>query len=497
MTNGRTAHFISFARDPSPIIVRVKSARLLLVDDDALIGESLAFALGGDYEVALAHDRPGAVERLRAGFRPDLALVDLGLPPVAHLPNEGFKLIADLLAHAPGVRIVVLTGQNEESNARRARALGAVELVPKPCEPAQLKAVLARALRGPALERAGGEAESARALVGDSPPMRRLRSQVDLYAASSFPALIEGESGSGKERVAFSLHHLSPRARAPFLALNCAAISPSLVEPTLFGYAKGAFTGAAQSRAGYFEDAGEGTLFLDEIGELPAELQPKLLRVLENGEYQRVGETQTRVSRARIVAATNRDLREEVRQGRFRSDLYHRLSVFELVVPPLREMGEDKLKLLDYYRSLYATQGPAATFELDEAARARWLDYAFPGNVRELKNIVIRLTAKYAGYTVSARDLEAELAPASEGARADPVARARAELLSGRPFTLDAALRSFEQAYIEAALDIAGGNVSQAAKLLGVSRTTLYGRLEASAKSGAKLAPSDSGDTRG
>jgi two-component system nitrogen regulation response regulator GlnG len=327
--------------------------------------------------------------------------------------------------------------------------------------------------------------------------MRRLRSQIDLYAASSFPALIEGESGSGKERVAYSLHHLSPRSRAPFLALNCAAISPSLVEPTLFGYAKGAFTGAAQSRSGYFEDAGEGTLFLDEIGELPAELQPKLLRVLENGEYQRVGETQTRISRARIVAATNRDLREEVRLGRFRSDLYHRLSVFELVVPALRELGEDKLKLLDYYRSLYATQGSAAPFTFDAAARLRWVDYGFPGNVRELKNIVIRLTAKYAGYTVGERELEAELAPAGDAARADPVARARAELLSGRPFTLDAALKSVEQAYLDAALDIAHGNVSQAAKLLGLSRTTLYGRLEAAGRSGAKLAPSDSGDTRG
>src|SRR5690606_6281254 len=192
-----------------------------------------------------------------------------------------------------------------------------------------------RAARSAAIERPGAEAEDARLLVGDSPALRRLRSQIDLYAASVFPALIEGESGSGKERVAWLLHHLSPRANQPFLALNCAAISPTLVEPTLFGYARGAFTGAQQAKSGYFEDAGEGTLFLDEIGELPLDLQAKLLRVLENGEYQRVGETQTRVSRARIVAATNRDLRHEVRAGRFRSDLYHRLSVFELAVPPL------------------------------------------------------------------------------------------------------------------------------------------------------------------
>jgi len=474
----------------------VKKPRLLLVDDDALISESLAFALAGDYEVTRAGDRAEAVARLREGLRPDLALIDLGLPPVAHLPNEGFKLIGELLAHAPRVRILVLTGQNEESNARRARALGAIELVPKPCEPELLRSLLARALKAHALDKRDDDAEQVKSLVGESPPLQRLRSQIDLYAASTFPALIQGESGSGKERVAFSLHHLSPRSREPFLALNCAAISPALVEPTLFGYAKGAFTGAQQAKSGYFEDAGDGTLFLDEIGELPGELQAKLLRVLENGEYQRVGETQTRVSRARIVAATNRDLREEASQGRFRSDLYHRLSVFELTVPPLRALGDDKLRLLDYYRALYATKMGALPFALDEAAIARWTAYEFPGNVRELKNIAIRLTTKYAGYTVRAAELESELAP-GDAARSDPVARARAELAAGKPFSLDATLKEVEQAYLDAALEIAQGNMSQAAKLLGVSRSTLYGRLEAAGRSGARLGSSDTGEARG
>jgi two-component system nitrogen regulation response regulator GlnG len=465
----------------------VTKPRLLLVDDDPLIGESLAFALEPDYDVARAQDRQGAVAQLREGLQPDLALIDLGLPPVPHLPNEGFKLIGDLLAHAPHVRILVLTGQNEESNARRARALGAVDLVPKPCEPGFLRTALARALRSSGLDRPDDEAESARTVIGDSPALRRLRSQIDLYASAAFPALIEGESGSGKERVAFSLHHLSARSSQPFLALNCAAISPSLVEPTLFGYAKGAFTGANTAKSGYFEDAGEGTLFLDEIGELPLELQAKLLRVLENGEYQRVGETQTRVSRARVVAATNRDLREEVGRGRFRSDLYHRLSVFEIVVPPLRECGEDRWKLLDHYRALYAAKAGSQAFELDEAARARWLAYPFPGNVRELKNIVIRLTTKYAGYTLGEAELEPEFAPAADAERADPVAQARAELTSGKPFSLDATLKAVEQAYLEAAIEIAQGNMSQAAKLLGISRGTLYGRLESAGRAGAKI----------
>jgi two-component system nitrogen regulation response regulator GlnG len=467
----------------------MKKIRLLLVDDDPLIVESLAYVLGSEFEVSTAGDRPSAVALLRGGLVPDLALIDLGLPPVAHLPNEGFKLIGDLLVHVPGTRILVLTGQNEESNARRARALGAIELVPKPCEPDYLRTLLNRALKAPRLDIE--DAELARTLIGDSAPLRKLRSQIDLYASSSFPALIEGESGSGKERVAFSLHHLSPRSKEPFLALNCAAISPNLVEPTLFGYARGAFTGAQQAKSGYFEDAGEGTLFLDEIGELPLELQSKLLRVLENGEYQRVGETQAHWSQARIVAATNRDLRTEIREGRFRADLYHRLSVFTLNVPPLRDLGDDKLKLLDHYRFIVAVKNGTEPVVLDESARAAWLGYAFPGNVRELKNIIIRLTTKSGGYTIGRAELEAEFAPLGDfegkGEARDLAAQARRELASGNPFVLDSALREVEQAYLEAALELAGGNMSQAAKLLGVSRSTLYSRIEAANKAGAKL----------
>ena len=448
---------------------------LLVVDDDPLITDTLAFALQADYAVHACDSRQHAIELLRQlRDAPPLALVDLGLPPAPHTPDEGFQLIADLLAHSPSMKIFVLSGQNDAANARHARALGAWEFVAKPSDPALLRRLLARALELPAAE--------APELVGASPVLAKLKQQIAQFAGSPYPVLIEGESGSGKELVARNLHRLSPRSGRPYLTLNCAAISPTLVEPTLFGYVKGAFTGAASNKAGYFEDAQDGTLLLDEIGELPLELQAKLLRVLENGEYQRVGETQRRVSRCRVIAATNRDLRRDVKQGAFRADLYHRLSVFSLNVPPLREMEGDKLQLLEHFRRFYAAQSGMQPFELDDNATARWALYDFPGNVRELRNVVIRLTTKYSGQRVSVAELEPELDlealyPGSAVEGGAIVEQAVRQLERSGAFNLDETLRAWERGYIEAALRLTRGNVSQAAKLLGVNRTTLYSRM--------------------
>jgi len=466
---------------------------LLLVDDDNVIAESLSYALADDFAVQVASTRAQALAWLRdQPAAPPLALVDLGLPPFPHRPDEGFALIGDLLAQSPSIKIVVLSGQNELLHARRARALGAVEFVAKPCDPDEIKKHLFAALkiRGAELSAIAAATLPGEAgdfgIIGNSPAIQKMRRQIRQYANAPFPVLIEGESGSGKERVATSLHWLSERKNAPWYALNCAAIAPTLVEPTLFGYARGAFTGAMLAKSGYFEDACEGVLFLDEIGELPLELQAKLLRVLENGEYQRVGETGTRKSRARVIAATNRDLRQEMRAGNFRADLYHRLSVFTIAVPPLRDLGEDKLLLLAHFRDFYAAEGLGAPFELDAQATTRWQDYAFPGNVRELRNIVIRLATKYAGQTVGAAQLAdefdlGEALPNSPSWRAMDMESRRAwaetHLQQQREFDLDHTLKSWERLYIEAALKITGGNISQAAKLLGVNRATLYGRM--------------------
>ncbi len=459
---------------------------LLIVDDDALITDTLSYALGRDFTVLVSDSRAHAVSLLRQlDEAPQLALVDLGLPPMPHRPDEGFALIGDLLAHSPAMKILVLSGQNDAANARHARALGAAEFVAKPCDPEKLKRHLLHALQFRAAE-IGQEREETDRLIGRSPALHKLKSQISQYADSPFPALIEGESGTGKELVANLLHRLSWRRTKPWFALNCAAIAPTLVEPTLFGYAKGSFTGALQNKSGYFEDAAEGTLFLDEIGELPLELQAKLLRVLENGEYQRVGETQQRFSRARVIAATNRDLRQEVRKGNFRADLYHRLSVFTISVPPLREMEEDKMLLLEHFSRFYAEQAALAPFTLDDTAKKLWSEYHFPGNVRELRNITIRLTTKHAGQKLSSAEVEPELdmdpgALEIQPADRDPEAlieQASRHLQRERGFNLDQMLKEWEQGYIEAAMKITRGNVSQAAKMLGINRTTLYSRME-------------------
>jgi DNA-binding NtrC family response regulator len=462
---------------------------LLIVDDDPLITDTLNFVLSKDFEVFVADSRQQVKSLLtQLDAPPQLALVDLGLPPLPHKPDEGFQLISDLLGYSPGIKILVLSGQNDETNARHARALGAIDFVGKPCEPEQIKSLLFNALLIQDAERTAETEVPAteNLIVGTSFNLDRLRQQITQYANAPFPVLIEGESGSGKELVAASLHKLSSRTGKPYLALNCAAISPTLVEPTLFGYCKGAFTGATSNRAGYFEDASDGTLFLDEIGELPLELQAKLLRVLENGEFQRVGETQSRFSNARVVTATNRDLRQEIKAGRFRADLYHRLSVFGIAVPPLRELGEDKIRLLEHFREFYAREARVKPFQLDSRARQMWEEYHFPGNVRELRNIVIRLTTKCAGQNVTVEQLETELDTDTAFPSEIPLPNdgkalydtARKHLQTLANFSLDQTMKQWEKSYVEAALNLTHGNLSQAAKILGINRTTLYSRMQ-------------------
>ena len=465
---------------------------LIIIDDDPLITDTLHFVLSKHFEVCVADSRAQAKSLLRQlDEPPSLALVDLGLPPMQHKPDEGFKMIGELLAHSPSMKIHVLSGQSDDVNVKHALALGALDFIPKPCDIDKLKELLLNSLKVQSVELTEladtKQAEDKNGgMIGESLPMQTLITQIRQFADSPFPVLIEGESGSGKERVASNFHRFSKRIKQPYLSINCAAISPMLAESILFGHAKGAFTGANTANAGYFEDVNEGTLFLDEIGELPLEMQAKLLRVLENGEYTRVGETQLRKSKARVVAATNRDLRAEVRAGNFRSDLYHRLGVFAVKVPPLRDLAEDSLILLEHFNTFYARETAQQAFKLDERAKSRWLSYHFPGNVRELRNIIIRLIAKYAGQTVNEIQLSAELDLSRQnesevGAisnNGDLSSYALQHLQNEANVSLDQVLKSWERAYVDAAMRITHGNLSQAAKMLGINRTTLYSRIQ-------------------
>jgi len=454
---------------------------ILFVDDDALIVESLSLALDKEYIIHSAESREQTKSLLRKlGKTPSIALIDLGLPPRPHSPEEGFKLISELLVFNPIIKILVLSGQSDAANIQHALTLGAVDFVPKPCDIPLLRSRLQHQQMMLAAEisddKQGSEGGS---LLGQSSAIRTLYEVIRQFANTPFPVLVEGESGSGKELVAKFIHAQSIRVDEPFLTINCAAFSSELLEAELFGHAKGAYTGATRERAGFFEDAGAGSLVLDEIGELPLGLQSKLLRVLENGEYYRLGETQVRISRARIIATTNRDLREETRTGRFRQDLYHRLSVLNVTVPPLRERDGDCLLLLEHFRKLYAINNQP--FRLDKAAEQKLSAYAFPGNIRELKNICIRLSSKYPGREVNAREIERELemplallATRESGLDSENI---REELLHGS-FNLEDKLSQCEEQYITAALDISGGNLSKAARYLGVNRTTLYSRIQ-------------------
>ena len=453
---------------------------ILFVDDDPIIVDALSIVLEKDYDLITAESRKQVKTLLKdLSVKPSLALVDLGLPPKPHSPEEGFKLIEELMALNDSFKILVLSGQNEDINIQHALTLGAVDFIPKPCDMSLLRARLEH-------QRMMWQAESSEdehpldktTLLGESAIIQTLRDLIDQFSDTPYPVLVEGESGTGKELVAEELHISSNRVDSPFMTINCAAFTPELLEAQLFGHTKGAFTGASTDRVGFFEEAGEGTLFLDEIGELPLPLQSKLLRVLENGEFYRIGETKPRLSRARIITATNRDLKEEVRSGGFRQDLYHRLCVLTIYVPALRERDHDVLILLDYFRKMYAAGNPL--FELDDEAKSLLEQYNFPGNIRELRNIVIRLSAKYSGNKVSAQDLQAELESDFEtnfidaGNGDDLVTHD----LNGKNFHLDDKISEWERKYVNHALAKCNGNLSKAARMLGINRTTLYSRLQ-------------------
>ena len=452
-----------------------KRPTLFLVDDDDIIADSLEYVLSEEYDIERASDRLSSFELIdRMSVSPTLALIDLGLPPNTHRPDEGLAVIRKISQKHPSTRVLVLSGQDNKKHIFQAKEDGAVDFIAKPCDIAEIKMRLKQQIIA-----GGGDAGSQggiEGIVGSSPAIELLRMQIRQIADSPYPVLIEGESGSGKEVTARNLHRCSSRKLEPFLTLNCAAFNGELLESQLFGHVKGSFTGATDTKKGFFEEAGGGTLLLDEVADLPLDLQAKLLRVLEDGEYYRLGETQPRHSSARVLAATNKDIFAAIRAGEFREDLFHRLSVLTVRVPPLRERDGDAHELLLYFMQQVAEQ--LATFKLDEEALKLWNNYTFPGNVRELRNIIIRLSAKYPGQTIKPEVLQREMSGLQRHNGAINGEDWLVTALQDADFELDRMLKAVEKQAIDLALREHGGNVSKAAEMLGINRTTLYGRME-------------------
>ncbi len=441
-------------------------ARLLIVDDDEDIRTQMKWALFNDYELLMAGDRAGAIAAYTAD-RPTATLLDLGLPPRPNDPEEGMAVLSSILALDPVAKVIVVSGQGDKQNALRAVGAGAYDFLCKPVDMDELGLVLQRCVYLAELEREyratqySERADVFEDMLGASPPMQAVFDFIRKVAPTSAPALILGESGTGKEMVAKALHRRSMQRDGPFVAINCNSIPENLLESELFGHEKGAFTGADRQRKGHVETASGGTLFLDEIGELPASVQVKLLRFLQEKCFQRVGGRQEIQSDARVIAATNRNLQESAASGKFREDLYFRLAVMVVKMPALRERGNDIVLVAKAFLQNYGVEHakPGLTFAPDGLRALS--HYPWPGNVRELQNRVRRAVIMTDGKRVSARDLELT------------------DTLSALPpQTLKEARESVEREMVQEALRRHGGKITAAALELGVSRPTLYELME-------------------
>jgi two-component system, NtrC family, response regulator len=439
---------------------------LLIVDDDEDIRAQMKWALCGDYELLMAGDRAGALAAFTADH-PAVTLLDLGLPPCPNSPEEGLAALSAILALDPLAKVIVVSGQGDKQNALRAVGAGAYDFLCKPVDMDELGLVLQRCVYLAELEQEyratqqGIRAETFEDMFGTSPQMQAVFDFVRKVAPTSAPVLILGESGTGKEMVARAVHNQSAQFGGPFVAINCNSIPENLLESELFGHEKGAFTGADRQRKGHVESAAGGTLFLDEIGDLPASVQVKLLRFLQEKSFQRVGGRQEIQSDARVVAATNRNLQESVASEKFREDLYFRLAVMVVKMPPLRERGSDTVLIAKAFLNSYCAEHTKTglTFAPD-ALRALTL-HRWPGNVRELQNRVRRAVIMADGKRVTARDLELT------------------DALSALPSqTLKEAREAVEREMVQEALRRHNGKVTSAAVDLGVSRPTLYELME-------------------
>jgi two-component system NtrC family response regulator len=434
---------------------------LLIVEDDPELQKQMRWAFDR-YETVVASDRESAIAQMRR-CEPAVVTMDLGLPPHPDDPSEGLLLLEEINAFAPDTKVIVLTGQNDRVNALKTIALGAHDFCTKPFEPEILAWTIDRAFRVHELQEENRRLQTASAAGGMSgfmtrdPEALRVCRTIEKVAPASATVLIQGESGTGKELLARALHDLSPRRDQRFVAINCAAIPETLLETELFGYEKGAYTGAAKRTFGKFEMASGGTLFLDEVGDLPMALQAKLLRFLQERVIERIGGREEIAIDVRIVCATHQSLKDHIVSGRFREDLYYRIAEIVVEIPPLRARKGDAALLAHSFVHKFAAEQRRGAMTLLPDAIASIEAHPWPGNVRELENVIKRAVIMADALTIGAADVG--LGPAD----AEPA------ILNLR--------RVREEAEKDAVLRVLGrvnGNYSKAAELLGVSRPTLY-----------------------
>ncbi len=457
------------------------AAKVWVVDDDASVRWVLEKALQHDGMQVRGFAEAGAVQLALQREQPDVLVTDIRMPGIS-----GIELLQYLESLRPALPVIVITAHSDLDSAVTAYRSGAFEYLPKPFDVDEAVTLVRRAARvaGPqttAVDMAQGDSP----ILGQAPAMQEVFRSIGRLSRSSMTVLITGESGTGKELVARELHRHSPRADAPFVALNTTAIAADLLESELFGHERGAFTGAERRRIGRFEQADSGTLFLDEIGDMSAALQTRLLRVLAEGEFYRVGGQESIRVDVRIIAATNQDLNQAVHQGQFREDLFHRLNVIRIATPPLRERREDIPLLLQHYLSKAAEElGVEPKTVRDEALRVLQ-SFDWPGNVRQLVNTARRFTVIAPGSEIGSDDLPAELGGHGSSGSADlewvsALSRWAAQQLdvhADQPL-LGAALPEFEKALIQAALQRTRGRRYEAARLLGWGRNTLARKIK-------------------
>ena len=434
---------------------------LLIVEDDPALQKQMQWAFD-KYETIVASDRESAIAQLRR-YEPAVVTMDLGLPPHPDDPTEGLQLLDEIHAMAPDTKVIVLTGQNDQHNALKAIALGAHDFCAKPFEPEFLTWTIDQACRVHDLQE-----ENRRLLIAQHPPelsgiitrdpeMLRICRTVEKLAPTFATVLILGESGTGKELVARALHDLSPRRGQRFVAINCAAIPENLLESELFGYERGAFTGAAKQTLGKIETAHRGTLFLDEIGDLPFSLQSKLLRFLQERVIERVGGRQEIPVDVRIVCATHQILKDQIVAGKFREDLYYRLAEIVVEIPPLRFRKGDAVLLAHGFVRKFAAEQRRSSMTLNSDALNAIDAYDWPGNVRELENVLKRAVIMADSSMITGADVG--IAPGNGDA----------DVLNLRQIREEA-----EKTAVLRVLSRANGNLSKAAEMLGISRPTLY-----------------------